>query len=254
MEYAKSLERLRKIMDELREQCPWDRKQTAQTLRVQTIEETYELVDAITDDDWKGIKEELGDLLLHIVFYSKIGSEKNLFTLDDVIEGVCNKLVSRHPHIYSHVQVSDAQQVEQNWEQLKLKEGKKSILSGVPRSLPAVVKALRLQGKTKQVGFEWDTVEQVKEKVDEEMQELYEAVDSAQAEKIEEEFGDVLFALVNYARFVNVDPELALEKTNKKFKRRFQYIEDKAAEQNKALKDMTLEEMDALWNRAKEME
>lgn len=254
MEYAKSLERLRKIMDELREQCPWDRKQTAQTLRVQTIEETYELVDAITDDDWKGIKEELGDLLLHIVFYSKIGSEKNLFTLDDVIEGVCNKLVSRHPHIYSHVQVSDAQQVEQNWEQLKLKEGKKSILSGVPQSLPAIVKALRLQGKTKQVGFEWDTVEQVKEKVDEEIQELYEAVDSAQVHKIEEEFGDVLFALVNYARFVDVDPELALEKTNKKFIRRFQYIEDKAAEQNKALKDMTLKEMDALWNRAKEME
>lgn len=254
MEYAKSLERLRKIMDELREQCPWDRKQTAQTLRVQTIEETYELVDAIIEDDWQGIKEELGDLLLHIVFYSKIGSEKNLFTLDDVIEGVCNKLVSRHPHIYSHVQVSDAQQVEQNWEQLKLKEGKKSILSGVPQSLPAIVKALRLQGKTKQVGFEWDTVEQVQEKVDEEIQELYEAVDSAQAEKIEEEFGDVLFALVNYARFVDVDPELALEKTNKKFIRRFQYIEDKTAEQNKALNDMTLEEMDALWNRAKEME
>ena len=254
MEYAKSLERLRRIMDELREQCPWDRKQTAQTLRVQTIEETYELVDAITEDDWQGIKEELGDLLLHIVFYSKIGSEKNLFTLDDVIEGVCNKLVSRHPHIYSHVQVSDAEQVEQNWEQLKLKEGKKSILSGVPQSLPAIVKALRLQGKTKQVGFEWDTVEQVKEKVDEEIQELYEAVEGAQAEKIEEEFGDVLFALVNYARFVDVDPELALEKTNKKFIRRFQYIEEKAAEQNKVLKDMTLEEMDALWNRAKEME
>jgi len=254
MEYAKSLERLRRIMDELREQCPWDRKQTAQTLRVQTIEETYELVDAITEDDWQGIKEELGDLLLHIVFYSKIGSEKNLFTLDDVIEGVCNKLVSRHPHIYSHVQVADAQQVEQNWEQLKLKEGKKSILSGVPQSLPAIVKALRLQGKTKQVGFEWDSVEQVKEKVDEEIQELYEAVEGAQAEKIEEEFGDVLFALVNYARFVDVDPELALEKTNKKFIRRFQYIEEKVAEQDKVLKDMTLEEMDALWNRAKEME
>ncbi len=254
MEYAKSLERLRRIMDELREQCPWDKKQTAQTLRIQTIEETYELADAITEDDWQGIKEELGDLLLHIVFYSKIGAEKNLFTLDDVIEGVCNKLVSRHPHIYSHVQVSDAQQVEQNWEQLKLKEGKKSILSGVPQSLPAVVKALRLQGKTKQVGFEWDTVEQVKEKVEEEMQELYEAVDEARPEKIEEEFGDVMFALVNYARFVNVDPEQALEKTNKKFIRRFQYIEKMAAEQHKALKDMTLEEMDALWNRAKEME
>lgn len=241
-------------MDELREQCPWDKKQTAQTLRIQTIEETYELADAITEDDWQGIKEELGDLLLHIVFYSKIGSEKNLFTLDDVIEGVCNKLVSRHPHIYSHVQVADAQQVEQNWEQLKLKEGKKSILSGVPQSLPAVVKALRLQGKTRQVGFEWDTVEQVREKVDEEIQELYEAVDIGREEKIEEEFGDVIFALVNYARFVNVDPEQALEKTNKKFIRRFQYIENMAAEQHKALKDMTLEEMDALWNRAKEME
>lgn len=254
MEYAKSLERLRRIMDELREQCPWDKKQTAQTLRIQTIEETYELADAITEDDWQGIKEELGDLLLHIIFYSKIGSEKNLFTLDDVIEGVCNKLVSRHPHIYSHVQVADAQQVEQNWEQLKLKEGKKSILSGVPQSLPAVVKALRLQGKTRQVGFEWDTVEQVREKVDEEIQELYEAVDIGREEKIEEEFGDVIFALVNYARFVNVDPEQALEKTNKKFIRRFQYIENMAAEQHKALKDMTLEEMDALWNRAKEME
>ncbi|MBW7912340.1 MAG: nucleoside triphosphate pyrophosphohydrolase [Taibaiella sp.] len=254
MEYAKSLERLRRIMDELREQCPWDKKQTAQTLRIQTIEETYELADAITEDDWQGIKEELGDLLLHIIFYSKIGSEKNLFTLDDVIEGVCNKLVSRHPHIYSHVQVADAQQVEQNWEQLKLKEGKKSILSGVPQSLPAVVKALRLQGKTRQVGFEWDTVEQVREKVDEEIQELYEAVDIGREEKIEEEFGDVIFALVNYARFVNVDPEQALEKTNKKFIRRFQYIENMAAEQHKALKDMTLEEMDALWNRAKEIE
>lgn len=253
-EYAKSLDRLRRIMDELREQCPWDKKQTAQTLRIQTIEETYELADAITEDDWQGIKEELGDLLLHIVFYSKIGSEKNLFTLEDVIEGVCNKLVSRHPHIYSHVQVDDAQQVERNWEQLKLKEGKKSILSGVPQSLPAVIKALRLQGKTKQVGFEWDTVDQVKEKVEEEMQELYEAVNMAQAEKIEEELGDVMFALVNYARFVNVDPEQALEKTNKKFIRRFQYIEQMAAEQNKALKDMTLEEMDAIWNKAKEME
>ena len=254
MEYAKSLERLRRIMDELRSQCPWDRKQTIQSLRNQTIEETYELADAISEEDWQGIKEELGDLLLHIVFYSKIGAEKSLFTLDDVIEGVCNKLIHRHPHIYSHVQVSDAQQVEQNWEELKLKEGKKSILSGVPQSLPAVVKALRLQGKTKQVGFEWDTVDQVKEKVDEEIRELYEAVDDGKADKVEEEFGDVLFALVNYARFVNVDPEQALEKTNKKFMRRFQYIEESAAQQNKALKDMTLEEMDALWNRAKEME
>lgn len=254
MEYSKSLERLRKIMDELREQCPWDRKQTIQTLRQQTIEETYELADAITDEDWKGIKEELGDLLLHIVFYSKIGAEKELFTLDDVIEGVCNKLVGRHPHIYSSVQVKDEEEVKQNWEKLKLKEGKTSILSGVPQSLPAVVKALRLQEKTKQVGFEWDTIDQVKDKVDEEVEELYEAVDTGNADKIEEEFGDVLFALVNYARFAKVDPELALEKTNKKFIRRFQYIEKMAAEQNKVLHDMSLEEMDALWNKAKELE
>lgn len=254
MEYAKSLQRLRRIMDELREQCPWDKKQTIHSLRVQTIEETYELADAITEENWEGIKEELGDMLLHIVFYSKIGAEQEKFTLEDVIEGVCNKLVSRHPHIYSSVQVSDAAQVEQNWEQLKLKEGKKSILGGVPQSLPSVVKALRLQGKTKQVGFEWDNVAQVKEKVDEEIQELYEAVDNGEHDKIEEEFGDVMFALVNYARFVDVDPELALEKTNKKFIRRFQYIEKMAAEQNKALLSMTLEEMDALWNKAKELE
>lgn len=254
MEYATSLQRLRRIMDELREQCPWDKKQTIHSLRVQTIEETYELADAITEENWEGIKEELGDMLLHIIFYSKIGAEQEKFTLEDVIEGVCNKLVSRHPHIYSSVQVSDAAQVEQNWEQLKLKEGKKSILGGVPQSLPSVVKALRLQGKTKQVGFEWDNVAQVKEKVDEEIQELYEAVDSGEHDKIEEEFGDVMFALVNYARFVDVDPELALEKTNKKFIRRFQYIEKMAAEQNKALLSMTLEEMDALWNKAKELE
>lgn len=254
MEYAQSLERLRRIMNELREHCPWDKKQTIHTLRIQTIEETYELVDVIMAEDWKGIKEELGDLLLHIVFYSKIGAEQQQFTLEEVIEGVCNKLVSRHPHIYSSVQVNGAEQVEQNWEQLKLKEGKKSILGGVPQSLPAIVKALRLQGKTKQVGFEWDNVAQVKEKVDEEIQELYEAVDSGVQDKVEEEFGDVLFALVNYARFVNVDPEQALEKTNKKFIRRFQHIEKTASEQNKALINMTLAEMDALWNQAKEME
>lgn len=254
MEYAKSLERLRKIMDELREGCPWDKKQTIQSLRVQTIEETYELADAIIEEDWKGLKEELGDLLLHIVFYSKIGREQKQFTLDDVIEGVCNKLVARHPHIYDSVQANDAAQVEQNWEKLKLKEGKKSILSGVPQSLPAVVKAVRLQGKTSQVGFEWDTTEQVKEKVEEEIDELYEAVGTGEQEKIEEEFGDVMFALVNYARFIKVDPEMALERTNKKFIRRFQHIEKLAAENNKALTDMTLEEMDALWNNAKELE
>lgn len=241
-------------MDELREKCPWDKKQTIQTLRQQTIEETYELADAITDEDWQGIKEELGDLMLHIVFYSKLGQEKELFTIDDVIEGVCNKLVARHPHVYGHVKADDEEQVKANWEKLKLKEGKKSILSGVPQSLPAVVKALRLQEKTKKVGFEWDTLDQVKEKVDEEIGELYEAVDAGMADKIEEEFGDVLFALVNYARFAKIDPELALEKTNKKFIRRFQHIEKIATEQNKALHDMTLDEMDALWNKAKELE
>lgn len=252
--YSQSIERLRKIMDELREECPWDKKQTIQTLRKQTIEETYELADAITDEDWEGIKEELGDLLLHIVFYSRIGTEKQLFTFDDVIETVCNKLVARHPHIYSSVKVNSEEDVKQNWEQIKLKEGKKSVLSGVPNSLPALIKAIRLQEKTKQVGFEWDAIDQVKEKVDEEIAELYEAVDGGVQEKVEEEFGDVLFALVNYARFAKIDPELALERTNKKFIRRFKYIEEKAAEQSKALLDMTLEEMDALWNNAKELE
>lgn len=254
MEYWKSLERLRVIMDELRENCPWDKKQTIQTLRKQTIEETYELADAIADEDWKGIKEELGDLLLHIVFYSRIGKEQNQFTLEDVIETVCNKLVARHPHIYGSVKVADEEEVKQNWEQIKMKEGKKSVLSGVPPSLPAIIKALRLQEKTKQVGFEWDDIGQVKEKVDEEIAELYEAVDAGQPDKIEEEFGDVLFALVNYARYANIDPELALGKTNKKFIRRFQHIEAKAKDMSKDLHDMTLAEMDALWNQAKEQE
>lgn len=251
MEYAKSIERLRTIMDELRERCPWDKKQTIQTLRPQTVEEVHELGDAIVTENWQQLKEELGDLLLHIVFYSKIGAEKNEFTFDDVIEAVCNKLVSRHPHIYGSVQVESEEQVKQNWEMLKLKEGKKSILSGIPPSMPAMIKALRLQEKTKQVGFEWDHIDQVKEKVEEEMGELYEAVGSGNQRKIEDEFGDVMFALINYARFAKVDPELALEGTNKKFIRRFQYIEDLARQQGKSLNDMTLEEMDALWNQAK---
>jgi len=254
MNYKGSIERLLKIMDELREQCPWDKKQTIQTLRQQTLEEVYELADAITEEDWQGIKEELGDMLLHIVFYSKIGREQEQFTFNDVIEAVCNKLVARHPHIYSSVKVSGEEEVKQNWEKLKLKEGKKSILSGVPPSLPAVIKALRLQEKTKQVGFEWDHLDQVKEKVDEEVAELYEAVTIGEQDKIEEEFGDVLFALVNYARFVKVDPEQALEKTNKKFIRRFQQMEEMAATTGKALHDMSLMEMDALWNKAKESE
>lgn len=241
-------------MDELREQCPWDKKQTIHTLRQQTLEEVYELTDAITNEDWKGLKEELGDMLLHIVFYSRIGAEQQQFTFDDVIEGICNKLVSRHPHIYSNVKVQDDNDVKQNWERIKQQEGKKSILSGVPPSMPALVKALRLQEKTKKVGFEWDNTEQVREKVDEEIGELYEAVASGKHDAIEDEFGDVLFALINYARFVNVDPEHALERTNKKFIRRFQRIEDLAAEQGRSLHDMNLQEMDELWNLVKKEE
>lgn len=251
MQYSSSIDRLRNIMDELRENCPWDKKQTIQSLRPQTLEETYELVDAITEEDWTGIKEELGDLLLHIVFYCRIGSEQGLFNFDDVVEAICNKLVSRHPHVYGAVKVADEEQVKQNWEKLKLKEGKKSVLSGLPNSLPAIMKALQLQNKTKQVGFEWDTVDQVKEKVEEEISELYEAVDSGVQADIEEEFGDVLFALVNYARFIKVDPEHALEKTNKKFIRRFQQMEVMAEKDGKALYDMSLAEMDALWNKVK---
>lgn len=254
MEYSKSLQRLRTIMDELREQCPWDRKQTIHTLRPQTIEEIYELSDALNNENWKDIKEELGDLLLHIVFYSKIGAEQNQFTLDDVIEGVCNKLVGRHPHIYSNVKVEDEEAVKQNWEKIKQKEGKKSILSGIPPSMPALVKALRLQEKTKTVGFEWENTHQVKDKVNEEIQELYDAVAGGNEAEIEDEMGDVFFALINYSRFVKVDPELALEKTNKKFMRRFQRVEEMAAEQGKSLHDMTLWEMDALWNKVKEEE
>jgi MazG family protein len=254
MNYATSLERLRRIMDELRTECPWDRKQTIQTLRVQTLEEVYELTDAITEENWQGLKEELGDVLLHIVFYSRIGAEQGQFTIEDVIEGVCNKLVFRHPHIYTNLKVANDTEVKQNWEKLKLKEGKKSILSGVPQSLPAIIKALRLQDKTKQVGFEWDHAGQVWDKVQEELRELQEAVKQEQQDKIEDEFGDVLFALVNYARFLHVDPENALERTNKKFMRRFQHIEAIAREEGKDLHDMSLQEMDAIWNRAKQDE
>ncbi len=254
MEYAKSIERLRKIMDELRENCPWDKKQTIHTLRNQTIEEVYELVEAISVEDWQGLKEELGDVLLHIVFYCRIGSEQGRFSLDDVVEGVCNKLVARHPHIYSHMILEDEHQVKQNWEKLKLKEGKASILSGVPAALPAMVKALRLQEKTKQVGFEWDHIGQVKEKVEEELAELYQAVDAGDPSDIEEELGDVFFALINYARFLRKDPEKALESTNKKFIRRFQQMEQMAAAEGNKLHEMSLEELDALWNRVKQSE
>lgn len=241
-------------MDELRERCPWDKKQTVLSLRQQTLEEVYELTDAITEENWQGLKEELGDVLLHIVFYSRIASEKNLFTLDDVIEGVCNKLVARHPHIYSGFIAENEAAVKRNWEKLKLKEGKKSLLSGVPKSLPAVVKALRLQEKTKQVGFEWEHTGQVREKVYEELQELDEAARTGNPEKIEDEMGDVLFALVNYARFVKTDPENALERTNKKFIRRFQMMEVMAEGSGRKLHEMSLEEMDQLWNQAKKSE
>ncbi len=240
--------RLVKIMDELREQCPWDKKQTIETLRSQTIEETYELADAITDADWKGIKEEIGDLLLHVLFYARIGREQQQFTLEESINGICDKLISRHPHIYGDVKVKDDEEVKQNWEKLKLKEGKKSVLSGVPISLPAVVKATRLQEKAKQVGFEWDTREQVWDKVEEEIGEMKEAIASGDQKKIEDEFGDVMFSLINYARFLRVDAENALEKTNRKFMTRFTSMEQEAIRQGKSLDEMSLAEMDAIWD------
>lgn len=243
--------RLVGIMDDLREKCPWDKKQTEQTLRPLTIEETYELADAITDKDWKGIKEELGDLMLHLVFYAKIGAEQQQFTLEEAIHGVCEKLIHRHPHIYGDVVVKDEEEVKQNWEKLKLKEGKKSVLGGVPVSLPAVVKATRLQEKAKQVGFEWDNREQVWDKVTEETEELHEAVAANEPDKIEEEFGDLMFSLINYARFLQIDAENALERTNKKFISRFTRMEQAATQQGKLLADMTLTEMDAIWNEIK---
>ena len=244
--------RLVAIMDELREKCPWDKKQTVQSLRQLTIEETYELADAITDENWQGIKEELGDLLLHIIFYAKIGQEKEKFSLGEVINGVCEKLIVRHPHIYSDVQVKDEEDVKRNWEKIKLKEGKKSVLGGVPPSLPATVKAMRLQEKAKQVGFEWDNREQVWDKVEEEIAELKAAIDSGQQDKIEDEFGDVVFSFINYARFLQVDAESALEKTNKKFIHRFTQMEQAALLNGKDLTKMTLQEMDAIWNTIKQ--
>ncbi len=244
--------RLVQIMDELREQCPWDRKQTIGSLRQLTIEETYELADAITDTDWPGIREELGDLLLHIVFYARIGREEGRFTLDEVINGICDKLIARHPHIYGDVKVTDAEEVKSNWEKLKLKEGKKSVLSGVPRSLPAMVKAMRLQEKAKQTGFEWENKEQVWEKVEEEIAELKAAIESGSQAKTEDEFGDVVFSLINYARFLQVDAENALERTNKKFIHRFTGMEQQALQNGKDLHDMTLGEMDAIWNTIKQ--
>jgi XTP/dITP diphosphohydrolase len=243
--------RLVKIMDELREQCPWDKKQTIHTLRQLTIEETYELADAITDSDWRGIKEEIGDLLLHIVFYAKLGKEQGQFTLEEAIHGVCDKLIARHPHIYSDTHVNDEEDVKKNWEKLKLKEGKTSVLGGVPRSLPSMVKAMRLQEKAKQIGFEWENKDQVWEKVKEEQQELLEAIKEGDQDKIEDELGDVFFSYVNFARFLQVDAENALERTNKKFIKRFTMMEDAARSQGRQLHDMNLEEMDAIWNEIK---
>jgi len=238
-------------MDELREKCPWDKKQNIHTLRQQTIEETYELADAITDKDWNAIKEELGDLLLHIIFYSKIATEENKFTLSQVIDAICEKLIKRHPHIYGNVKVNDEEDVKKNWEQIKLGEGKKSVLSGVPKSLPAMVKAMRIQEKAKQVGFEWATKEQVWEKVEEEKLELLEAVDSDNEERIEEEAGDLFFSVINYVRFLNVDAENALELTNKKFIKRFTQMEEVVNKKGLNLGAMTLSEMDAIWNEIK---
>ena len=243
--------RLVGIMDELREKCPWDRKQTIQSLRHLTIEEMYELADAITDENWKGIREEIGDIMLHLLFYSKIAAEHNQFTLKEAIDNICEKLIARHPHIYGDVTVSDERDVSKNWEKLKLKEGKRSVLGGVPNALPAVVKATRLQEKAKQVGFEWDHRDQVWDKVEEEMSEMKEAIASGDQQKIEDEFGDVLFSLINYARFLRIDTENALEKTNKKFIERFTKMEKQALSEGKPLAEMTLGEMDAIWNSIK---
>jgi XTP/dITP diphosphohydrolase len=243
--------RLVGIMDELREKCPWDREQTVETLRHMTIEETYELADSITEKNWKGIKEELGDLLLHILFYSKIATEQQQFSLEEVIQGISEKLITRHPHIYGDVKVDNEDDVKKNWEKLKLKEGKKSVLSGVPVSLPAMVKALRLQEKARQVGFEWENKEQVWQKVEEETNELHVAIAKGEKDKVEDEFGDLLFSLINYARFLRIDPENALERTNKKFIERFTKMENEALKQTNKLDEMTLEEMDTIWNTIK---
>ncbi|WP_282069571.1 nucleoside triphosphate pyrophosphohydrolase [Olleya namhaensis] len=247
----KAFDRLLTIMDELREQCPWDKKQTMETLRHLTIEETYELGDAILEDDLEEVKKEIGDLMLHMVFYAKIGSEKKAFDIADVCNGICEKLIHRHPHIYGDVTVKNEAEVKRNWENLKLKEGRTSVLEGVPNSLPALVKASRIQEKVAGVGFDWERPEQVWEKVEEELNEFKVEVEKGDTDAMEDEFGDVLFSMVNYARFLNINPENALERTNKKFKKRFEYLEQKAKGLNKDLKDMTLGEMDVFWEEAK---
>jgi MazG family protein len=257
-EKLKAFDRLLTIMDELRENCPWDKKQTLESLRHLTIEETYELSDAILEGDLTEVKKELGDLMLHLVFYARIGSEQKTFDIADVLNSICDKLIERHPHIYSDVVANDEETVKTNWEKIKLKTGNKSVLEGVPKSLPALVKAIRIQDKARGVGFDWEKKEQVWEKVEEEMQEFKKEFNSVNNEDINKEqvmaeFGDLLFSLVNYARFINLDPEEALERTNKKFIKRFQYLETESAKDGKKIGDMTLSEMDVYWNKAKSL-
>jgi XTP/dITP diphosphohydrolase len=246
-----SFSRLLKIMDELREGCPWDRKQTIHSLSYLTVEETYELTDAILEEDFEAIKGELGDLMLHLVFYAKIASEKNKFDIKDVIEAICDKLINRHPHIYGDVEVENEEEVKQNWEKLKLKEGKKSVLEGVPKGLPALIKAQRLQEKVSGVGFDWDNTAQVLDKVKEEINEFEEESKVNDADKMEAEFGDILFSLVNYARYKNINPESALERTNKKFIKRFKYVESQTEANNQNLHDLSLDEMNEYWEEGK---
>lgn len=255
---AQAFERLLAVMNDLRSQCPWDKKQTMETLRHLTIEETYELSDAILSGDMQEIRKELGDIMLHLVFYAKIGSETQDFTITDVLNGICEKLINRHPHIYGDTQADTEEAVKQNWEKIKLQEGNKSVLGGVPSSLPALIKASRIQEKAKGVGFDWEEKAQVWEKVEEELQEFkseFNLSDKVEIdkEKAEGEFGDLLFSLINYARFLNINPENALEKTNQKFIKRFQYLEAKANQTGRSLKDMSLAEMDVFWNEAKKL-
>lgn len=251
-----AFDRLLTIMDELRENCPWDKKQTMESLRHLTIEETYELSDSILDGNLKEIKKELGDIFLHMVFYARIASELGAFDISEVLNSICDKLVERHPHIYGDVIADDEETVKANWEKIKLRTGNKSVLEGVPKSLPALVKAIRIQDKARGVGFDWEKKEQVWQKVEEEMQEFKheynaESVDSIDTEKAMAEFGDLLFSLVNYARFINIDPEEALERTNKKFIKRFQFLESESARDGKKMGEMSLAEMDEYWERAK---
>ena len=250
----RAFERLLNIMDDLRDKCPWDKKQTFETLRTLTIEETYELADAITTNDLPALKGELGDLFLHLVFYCKIGNEQGAFDVESVLNAICEKLIFRHPHIYGDTEANTEEEVKANWEKLKLKEGKKSVLEGVPYSLPALVKSMRIQEKVKGIGFDWDTKAQVWDKVQEELAELQEAEATNDASEIESEFGDVLFSLINYARFIGVNPENALDKTNLKFKGRFQTMESLMLAANQNISEMDLAEMDIYWEKAKELE